>query len=137
MTKLLYAGTTIDMAAGETVLDALLEHDLVIPNNCRIGVCQSCLMRAVAGDVPAKAQQGLRDTLKAQNYFLACQCVPSEPLEIMLPAPDSVRTPVSVVSTQRLSPDVLQLRLQPEGVFDYQAGQYAMLWNPQALGQGS
>ena len=135
MTKLLYAGTTIDMAAGETVLDALLEHDLVIPNNCRIGVCQSCLMRAVAGDVPAKAQQGLRDTLKAQNYFLACQCVPSEPLEIMLPAPDSVRTPVSVVSTQRLSPDVLQLRLQPEGVFDYQAGQYAMLWNPQALGR--
>jgi CDP-4-dehydro-6-deoxyglucose reductase len=117
------------------VLDALLEHGHAIPHNCRIGVCQSCLMRAVAGDIPAEAQQGLRDTLKAQHYFLACQCVPVTSLEVTLPVPDSLRTAVKVVTSERLRPDVLQLRLKPEGTFDYQAGQYAMLWNSQQLGR--
>lgn len=129
MTKLVYAGAHIDMAAGQTVLDALFAHGHAIPNNCRIGVCQSCLMRAVAGEVPSEAQQGLKDTLKAQNYFLACQCVPHSPLEIMLPVPNSVRTMATAVSIERLRPDVLQLRLKPETAFAYQAGQYAMLWN--------
>lgn len=135
MTKLVYAGTEIDLASGETVLDALLERGHVISNSCRIGVCQSCLMRAVAGEVPVAAQQGLKDTLKAQNYFLACQCVPATPLEIMLPAPDSLRTTATVVSTERLGPDVLQLRIRPETEYAYQAGQYAMLWNSQQLGR--
>lgn len=125
----------MDAAAGQTVLDALLEHGHVVPNNCRIGVCQSCLMRAVAGDVPATAQHGLKDTLKVQNYFLACQCVPRTPLEIMLPVPDSIRTTATVVHLQHLSADVLQLRLKPETEFEYQAGQYVMLWNSQALGR--
>jgi len=123
------------VAAGQTVLDVLLDHKLAIPNNCRIGVCQSCLMRAVAGDVPAAAQHGLKDTLKAQRYFLACQCIPTGPLEIMLPAPDVVRTTATVVQVQNLSADVLRLRLKPETEFEYQPGQYAMLWNAQALGR--
>lgn len=135
MTKLVYAGTELEVAAGQTVLSALLGHGHVVPNNCHIGVCQSCLMRAVAGDVPAAAQQGLKDTLKAQNYFLACQCIPTEPLEVMLPAPDSVRTTATLVQVQALSADVLRLRLKPEAEFAYQAGQYVMLWNSQALGR--
>lgn len=135
MTRLVYEGAELDVATGETVLDALLKGGHEIPHNCRIGVCQSCMMRAVSGGIAAEAQHGLKETLKAQHYFLACQCKPTGALEIMLPAASAVRTTVEVVSTERLSPDVLQLRLRPDGVFDYRAGQYAMLWNAQQLGR--
>lgn len=135
MTEIIYAGEHIELAAGQTVLDALLERGHVIPNNCRAGVCQSCLMRAVAGSVPVQAQQGLKDTLKAQNYFLPCCCVPETPLEIVLPAPETVRTTATVLSHQLLNADVLQLRLSPDSTFEYRAGQYVTVWASQQLGR--
>ena len=135
MTELIYAGEHIDTAAGQTVLDALLDRGHAIPNTCHAGVCQSCLMRAVGGEVPNQAQQGLKDTLIAQNYFLACRCVPSSSLKIVLPAPDTVRTSAIVVSREQLSADVLRLRLKTESAFEYHAGQYVTIWNAQGLGR--
>lgn len=135
MAKLIYADTVLETETGQTVLNALDVHGHSIPNSCRIGVCQSCLMKAVAGDVPAAAQQGLKDTLKVQNYFLACQCVPTETLEIVLPTTDSLRTKASVVAVQHLADDVVRLLLKPESYFAYQAGQYVMLWNSKGLGR--
>lgn len=123
------------MAAGQTVLDALLERGHAIPNNCRAGVCQSCLMRALEGEIPAPAQQGLKDTLKAQNYILACRCVPESSLEVALPTPDAVRTTARVVSRELLGDDVLRLRLKTQAAFDYHAGQYVTLWSAPELGR--
>lgn len=135
MAKLIYADTELDTATGQTVLDALYDHGHTIPNNCRIGVCQSCLMKSVAGEVPAEAQQGLKDTLKAQNYFLACQCIPRTSLKVVLPATDSLRTRATVVAVEPLSVDVVRLCLIPETDFEYQPGQYVTLWNSQGLGR--
>ena len=76
MTDILFNGQTIRVKIGQTVLSALLEQGHNIPNSCRAGVCQSCLIQATEGDVPPEAQTGLKDTLKAQGYFMACSCKP-------------------------------------------------------------
>ena len=64
----------------ESVLDCLTGHGVPVPSSCRSGICQTCLMRAVEGAVPLAAQQGLKETLRAQNYFLACVCKPTNDL---------------------------------------------------------
>src|ERR1700687_4120801 len=69
---------------GESLLDCLTARGHAVPNSCRAGICQTCLMRAVRGTVPEKAQTGLTTTMMARHLFLACQCFPTEDLEVAL-----------------------------------------------------
>ena len=66
-----YQGEQFALQENETVLDALLRSGVKAAHSCKAGSCGSCLMRATSGDVPAKAQIGLKDSWKAQGYFLA------------------------------------------------------------------
>ncbi|MDK2972790.1 MAG: hypothetical protein PWP23_2545, partial [Candidatus Sumerlaeota bacterium] len=75
----------ISLRENESVLEALTREGIAVPSSCRSGVCQSCLMRADEGSVPAAAQQGLKDSLKSQGYFLSCVCKPSEDLRVRMP----------------------------------------------------
>lgn len=72
------------MNKGENVLECLLRGGQRIPHSCKEGVCQSCIMKLADGEVPEKAQNGLKTTLKQQKYFLACQCYPVSDIEILL-----------------------------------------------------
>ncbi len=71
MESLTFEGKPIRIAPGETVLAALLAAGVELPNSCRAGVCQTCLVQAIDGNPPAAAQQGLPDALKAQGYLMA------------------------------------------------------------------
>jgi len=42
------------------------------------------MVRAVKGTQPSSAQKVIKDTLKAQGYFLVCICKPEEDHEIAL-----------------------------------------------------
>ncbi|MFW2374290.1 MAG: 2Fe-2S iron-sulfur cluster-binding protein [Gammaproteobacteria bacterium] len=132
---ILFEDKQITLSAGQTVLSALLDHGYDIPNSCRAGLCQSCLMQAVDGQVPDDAQQGLKDTLKAQGYFLACSCQPIGPMVVTLPAANSLRQTVSVLEHTLLNHDVVRLRMKAENDFGYRAGQYTTLWHPDNIGR--
>ena len=67
-------------------------------------------MRAADGDVPAKAQAGLKDSWKQQGYFLSCVCVPESSLSIARPA-DEIQLGATIRSLRLLSPDVMQVTL--------------------------
>ncbi len=67
-----FEGSSICAEDDETVLSALLRHDIEVQSGCRAGACQSCLMRS-SGSIPASAQAGLDDTLVEQGAFLSCQ----------------------------------------------------------------
>ena len=135
MTDIIYEGDCINVPKGASVLDALLDHGHMIPNNCRAGVCQSCLMQVEEGEAPEPAQIGLKDTLKAQGYFLACCCKQDMPVKIRLPAAATVRIAATVIDSDQPVTDVLRLRLRPESDFDYYAGQYVTIWNSQQVGR--
>jgi ferredoxin len=68
-----YKGTNFDIVENETVLDTLLRHQQDISHFCKSGNCHACIMQAISGEVSDQAQQGLKETSVAQQYFLSCQ----------------------------------------------------------------
>jgi len=135
MPDILFNGQTIRVKTGQTVLSALLEQGHNIPNSCRAGVCQSCLIQATEGDVPPDAQTGLKDTLKAQGYFMACSCKPETSLKLVLPDQMASRHLTNVLERKMLSKNVLRLRLMPDSPFEYRPGQFVTIWNSENIGR--
>lgn len=130
MSTITFEGKDYDCRAGEKVLDCLLRHGVMLPSSCRSGVCQTCLVRAAKGEVPEEAQKGIRDTLKAQNYFLACVCEPEGDLEISLVESATVRHRATLISKQLVNESVIRLRLACDADFEYRAGQFINLLRP-------
>ena len=113
--------------ANETVLDTLLKADIPIPNGCREGACQSCLMRSLDIAPPASAQKGLKNTLQHQNYFLACQCLPVQDMTVAMPDYEGLGITAKVSIKQSLSADIMRLVLAFAGDFTFRAGQFVNL----------
>lgn len=121
----------LPITAEETVLDALLGAGVQVPNSCRAGACQSCRLRACAGEPPAAAQVGLRSTLRERGYFLACLCRPTADLTIAVG--DDPPQDACVVSIDRLAPEIVRLRLRPASPLDHRAGQFITLLRDDGL----
>jgi NAD(P)H-flavin reductase len=134
MTVVTYENQPYELESGESVLVGLQRHGVSIPSSCCSGICQTCLLLAVKGDVPAEAQKGLKPTLQKQNYFLACICKPSVDIEISLPG-DEVRhrIPARVVEKEFLNAEIFRLRLVPGEAIDYFPGQFIRLHRPDGL----
>jgi CDP-4-dehydro-6-deoxyglucose reductase, E3 len=126
MARVKHAGRWYPLEEGESVLDGLVRQGVRVPHSCRAGACQSCLMRAVAGEVPAKARVGLKETWKTRGYFLACACHPQGELELA-GVEAELRVDARIESLERLNDSVLAVRLRPEGPVDYRPGQYVTL----------
>ncbi|HXH71351.1 MAG TPA: 2Fe-2S iron-sulfur cluster-binding protein [Mariprofundaceae bacterium] len=129
MPTITFEGRGYDCRDGESVLDSMTRHGVLLPSSCRAGACQTCMIRALKGNPTPESQSGLKDTLKAQNYFLACLCRPANDLEIGLAAV-SPRYETRIVERDLLQESVIRLRMEiPEG-FSYQAGQFINLIRP-------
>ena len=135
MSKLTFNNQTLHCAENETVLDSLLGHGISIPFSCRSGTCQTCMMRAIQGTPPEASQQGLKETLKAQQYFLACSCYPHEDLEVALPNSADTRIQATVHGIRELSHDIVRLELHCDQPVAYHAGQFINLFKDSTLGR--
>ncbi len=129
MPKLVFEGNTYDCKSGETVLDALTRQGVLLPSSCRSGTCQTCMVRAVKGTPPVSSQEGVKDTFKAQGYFLACSCKPEADLEIAL-STVSPKRPATVISKTQMNEAVVRLRLSCDD-FEYFPGQFINLVRPE------
>ncbi|MBK9170886.1 MAG: 2Fe-2S iron-sulfur cluster binding domain-containing protein [Bryobacterales bacterium] len=126
MAAIRYGDRLYELRESESVLDALLRAGVPARHSCKAGSCGSCMMRAVDGAVPAKAQTGLKDSWKARGYFLACVCHPDSDLEVAA-AEDDAEVPATITSLDRLADDVLRVRLRCGAPFEFRAGQYVTL----------
>jgi len=131
MVKITYEDKEISTYKDETVLSALLRNGFNIPNSCNAGACQTCVLIG-KGDIPQEAQQGLKDSQKQLGQFKSCSCVPTSNLKIHMALPEE-KYIATVFSKVFLSDDVVMLRLSKE--FDYRAGQYITLYNPNGEGR--
>jgi len=61
---------------GVTVLDAALENGLDLPFACKGGVCSTCRVRVLEGDVRMQANFALQPWETQAGYVLACQSRP-------------------------------------------------------------
>lgn len=129
MPRIHIAETAYELASGETLLEGLARHGVEIPSSCRAGVCQSCMVRAESGSVPAAAQAGLSPPLRMQNYLLACRCTPEEDLRIALESGAAEYATV-ISSITRLNERICALHLEVPDGFQYWPGQFINLIRP-------
>ena len=111
----------------ETVLDTLLRHGEEANYSCRKGSCLNCMMQAVEGAVPEKAQAGLRDTLRAQGYFLSCLCRPESDISVVQGEDAALYQRAVILSRELLAPDICRVVLEPATPLYYHAGQFLNL----------
>ncbi|SMO47267.1 hybrid-cluster NAD(P)-dependent oxidoreductase [Paracoccus laeviglucosivorans] len=62
----------IQIRPDESVLQASLRHGVIIPCGCGEGMCGTCMVRLVEGQVAMVANGGITPEEQAQGYILAC-----------------------------------------------------------------
>lgn len=121
-----YGDRTCELKEGESVLDGLLRQGVPVAHACKAGSCGSCLLRAVKGQLPARARAGLKDSWRASGYFLACACQPEGDLTVEEVGSDA-RIPATITALDRLTHDVLRVRIVCDAPFDFRPGQFVAL----------
>ncbi len=116
---------------GESVLDCLLRNGVPISHSCKAGACQSCLIRG-SGSVPESAQRGLKETLRAQGYFLACSLRPVEDIAVS-PAGAGARVEARISGLESMNDTVMRVRLRTDTALDYYAGQFVTVFRDDGL----
>ena len=127
LVQIFFDDRAYDCASGETVLEALRRQNVALSFSCEKGVCQSCLTGFRAGEVPSKAQEGLRDTLREQGYFLLCMCRPTTALKICRPDDTAAYVPARVLAVEPLADSIRRVFLEPSEALRYRAGQFVNL----------
>jgi len=127
MPRLRYGSSDYDRLTGESVLDALLRQGVDLAYSCRKGSCLTCLLRCAKGQIPPAAQDGLRLSLRAQGYFLACLAVPEGELELADAADADLFGRARVVEIERLAPAIVAVRLESATPLYYHPGQFINL----------
>ncbi|MBK8260410.1 MAG: 2Fe-2S iron-sulfur cluster binding domain-containing protein [Nannocystis sp.] len=130
--RLRYEGREIPIEEGETALSACARAGIVIPSSCLSGACQSCLVRARSGEIPAAAQVGLGPAKKALGCLLACLCRPTGALELeALDASSEYKATIAAV--ERLAPTIVRVRLRMDDEMSYRPGQFVTLLRADGL----
>ena len=70
------ATSEIDLAPGQTVLEAAEAAGLEAPWSCRAGVCSTCRCRVTDGAVEMDANHAIEDDELRDGYVLSCQARP-------------------------------------------------------------
>jgi phenol/toluene 2-monooxygenase (NADH) P5/A5 len=130
-------GHTITVEEGQTILDASLRAGIYLPHACCHGLCATCKVQVVDGEVDhgAASPFALMDVEREEGRCLACCAVPMSDVVIEadidedpdarhLPLQDHVGTVAELVD---LTPTIKGVFIEvPEGM-DFQAGQYVNL----------
>lgn len=131
--SLVCSGRKIEIAAGQSILEALEGAEIPVNSSCRAGACQSCLMKLVEGSVPLRAQEGLSTLQKQSGHFLACICYPTGNLSCEPPHGAAFEGSVTLHAIEPIGPRVVRVRLRRPANFDFEAGQFVSLRRDQHL----
>lgn len=84
MHRLLIGERAIEVRGDETILQAALRQRAVIPYGCCQGMCGTCRVSLVEGEVTMQHNGGLSAEEEAQRYILACSSQPRSDVMIAL-----------------------------------------------------
>ena len=126
MPLITFAGRIYKASSTIPLLDTLLSKNALVPYSCRSGFCHSCLMKTEKGKPPANSQKSLDRNKAEQGYFLACQCLPEQDMEIALIKRNKI--PAVITGKKRLTPTVVALDIAPRYPVEYHCGQHVTVW---------
>lgn len=137
-------GATVEVAPGQTLLDAALRQGVYIPHACCHGLCGTCKVQVLEGEVEhgQASPFALMDIERDEGKTLACCAtlgsdavieadVEEDPDARVIPVRDFAAT---VTRAEMLTPTIRGLWLALDKPIDFQAGQYVQVEIP-GLGQ--
>ena len=124
MKKLIYNGQTYPLDPTKSVLDNLLAAGINIPYSCRTGVCQSCILQKVAGEIDDESQHGLREALALQHYFKTCSAFCDNDIELTSGKRADYLGRAVITRKRILNNRVCLLEIEPANPVYYHAGQF-------------
>jgi len=133
-------GATIDVEEGQTIIDAALRQGIYIPHACGHGLCGTCKVEVLEGEVDQGRASpfALMDFEREEGKALACCAtlqtdavieadVDEEPDAEIIPVKDFG---AKVVRIEQLTPTIKGFHLRLEQPLHFQAGQYIQLQIP-------
>ncbi len=133
-------GATIEVEEGQTILDAALRQGIYIPHACGHGLCGTCKVQVLDGNVDHGVSNpfALMDFERDEGKTLACCAtlesdvtveadIDDEPDARIIPVED-FDTVVSRIET--LTPTIKGIWLKLDRAIDFQAGQYVQIIMP-------
>ncbi|PKO26717.1 MAG: phenol hydroxylase [Betaproteobacteria bacterium HGW-Betaproteobacteria-9] len=133
-------GATIEVDEGQTVLDAALRQGIYIPHACGHGLCGTCKVQVLDGEVDHGAANpfALMEFERDEGKSLACCCtlqsdttieadIDDEPDAEIIPVKDFAAT---VTRIENLTPTIKAIHLTLDKPIHFQAGQYVQLEIP-------
>lgn len=125
-------GKRINVLPKETLLTAALRNGLAFPYSCKVGGCATCKCKLLDGQVKqlTNASYILSEDELRDGYILACQSVPRSNVQIEVDTAATAaarQTGAKVLACDRLTHDIVRLRVQLDGALPYRAGQFATL----------
>jgi phenol hydroxylase P5 protein len=135
-------GQKIEVEDGQTILDAALRAGIYLPHACCHGLCATCKVQVVDGEVDhgESSTFALMDFEREEGKTLAC-CARLESDTVIEAEieedPDARNLPVrdyegEVVRVEPLTPTIRGIWLRLDRPLDFQAGQYVNLSVPEA-----
>jgi len=76
------SGKSIRVAPGETVHAAAAKLGLLIPKACGMGICGTCKVMKLGGEVDMEHNGGITEEDEAEGYILSCCSVPKGDVRI-------------------------------------------------------
>ena len=125
-------GATIDVEDGQTILDAALRQGIYIPHACGHGLCGTCKVTVLGGDVDHGLANpfALMDFERDEGKTLACCATLQSDVEIEADVdedPDARIIPVTdfhctVSRIETMTPTIKAIWLKLDKAIDFQAG---------------
>lgn len=133
-------GDIVEVEDGQTILDAALRQGVYLPHACNHGLCGTCKVELLEGEVDhgAASPFALMDMEKDEGKCLACTSTLLEDsaIEADIDEDEDARTiPVkdfmgTVVEIKELTPRIKGIVLELDEEIDFQAGQYIQYYVP-------
>lgn len=127
-------GQTIEVEEGQTILDAALRHGIYLPHACCHGLCATCKVQILDGEVDLGEASpfALMDVERDDNKCLACCATPLSDVTIEADIdedPDAEHIPVRdftgrVAEVAELTPTIKGVFIALDEDLAFQAGQY-------------
>jgi CDP-4-dehydro-6-deoxyglucose reductase, E3 len=128
------SGRQFSVAPDQTILAAGINQGVGMPYGCKDGACGSCKCKKLSGSVTHGAHQSkaLSAEEEQAGYVLTCCATPTSDVVLeskQVTSADAFpikKMPSRVMALEKLSPDVMQVKLQlpANDVVQYHAGQY-------------
>jgi NAD(P)H-flavin reductase/ferredoxin len=135
MPTITYKGQAYTVDAGQTILDALNSNGVELASGCKVGACQTCMLKAHPGPDLSAWQANLSTRQAKQRLFVTCIAKPTEDMELVDPKESikALSVKMSISDLQFVSKEIVSIKLKTDQSFRFLPGQFVNLSNEEGV----